>query len=866
MKNNRKKPPSIAAWLLEKFVDESIKYSAMGDFEERFYLNAAEKGFWAARALYWWQLMFVLLIFIPYIIFWRFVMFKNYLKIALRQIKKYKGFSFINIVGLTLGMACCILILLWVQDELSYEDFHKKADRIARVVTKINFDSGEILRTTRSIPPLANALKEDYPEIEDAVRFYRMNRSTIKVNEDIYYDNMLIFADPNVFNVFTLPLKLGDPKTALNDLSSVIISEEIAEKYFGDRNPIGETIIIQGDYPVKVTGVLKEIPQNTHIRIKFLLNYSFVKNFGYDISKNRWDDYIYFTYLLLKDKSTLKNLDENIRGFLKRKRDLTNIDLHLQPLKRIHLHSNYVFDFTPPGDVKYVYIFSVIAVFILLIACINFINLSTARSVNRFKEIGLRKVVGANRKNLIWQFLGESFFTSTISIVLGVVIVILVLPTFNFLSGKEIDTDILLQPKTFFSLFLIALITGIISGGYSAVYLSSFQPVQILRGTFLTGGFGSKSALLKRVLVVLQFTLSIFLIISSLTIYKQINYMQNKKLGYNKEHIVYFRNRGNTARSYDTIKNELLMINNVENVTSASDLPTYASSSTSGIDWEGRNTEDNLQVYRLDVGYDFIETFKMEISEGRSFSKLISEEKIRSYILNEKGINTLGIEDPVGKRFSLWENEGRIIGVVKDFHYKHMGEEIQPILLRIIDTNSLGYIIVKIKPIEIKNTLEGIKQIWDKFAPGYPFEYSFLDEEFDNLYRSENRFSLIFRYFTAIAVIISSLGIFGLISFLAEKRKKEIGIRKVLGAPIGSIIYVLSREFFILVFISIIISIPFAYYFMNRWLTNYAYHTSMSIIIFAAAGLIAVIITLLTISYKIINAAIANPADNLRDE
>ena len=580
----------------------------------------------------------------------------------------------------------------------------------------------------------------------------------------------------------------------------------------------------------------------------------------------RWDDYIYFTYILLKDKSTFKNLDENIRDFLKRKRDITNIELYLQPLKRIHLHSNYVFDLTPPGNIEYVYIFSIIAVFMLLIACINFINLTTARSVNRFKEIGIRKVVGANRKNLIRQFLGESFFTSIISIAIGVVIVLLVLPTFNFLSGKEIDADILFQPKTFFSLLFIALIAGIMSGGYSAIYLSSFQPVQILRGTFLTGGFGNSSVILRKVLVVLQFTLSIFLIISTLTIYDQINYIQNKNLGYKKEHIVYFRNRGNTARSYDTIKNELLKIKNVENVTSASNLPTYAPSSTSGIDWEGRNANDNLQVYRLDVSYDFIETFEMKISEGSSFSKLISEEKLKSYILNEKGIKSLGIEDPIGKRFSLWGNEGRIIGVVKDFHYKHMGEEIQPMLLRIVDSNRLDFIIVKIKPVEIKNTIAGLKQVWDKFVPGYPFEYGFLDEEFDNLYRSENRFSLIFRYFTALAVIISSLGIFGLISFLAEKRKKEIGIRKVLGAPVGSIIYVLSKEFLILVFISIIISIPFAYYFMDKWLNNYAYHTSMSIITFAAAGFIAVIITLVTISYKSIKAATANPVDNLRYE
>ena len=793
-------------------------------------------------------------------------MFRTFLVIAVRNLKKHKGFSFINIIGLTLGMACCILIMLWVQDELSFEDFHHKADRIARVVTKINFDSGEILRSSRSIPPLADALKEDYPEIEDAVRLFRTGRSTIKVNENIYYEDMIIFADPNVFNLFTFPLKAGDPKTALKDLSSVIISEEIAEKYFGDRNPIGETILFRENFPLKVTGVLKEIPKNTHIRIKFLLNYSFIKNFGYDISNDRWDDYIYFTYILLKDESTFKNLDQKIRDFLQRKRDKSNIALHLQSLKSIHLHSDYVFDLAPPGNIKYIYIFSVIAVFILLIACINFINLTTAGSVNRFKEIGIRKVVGANRKNLIWQFLGESFFTSLISIAIGVVIVILVLPYFNFLSAKEIDAGILYRSKTWFSLLFIALITGIISGGYSALYLSSFQPVQLMRGTFLKGGFGNNSVILRRVLVVLQFALSIFLIISTLTIYEQINYIQNKKLGYNKENIVYFRNRGNTARLYDTIKNELLKIKNVESVTTASALPTHVQSSTSGIDWEGRNTEDKLQVYRLDVSYDFIETFKMKISAGRSFSKQISEEKLKSYILNQKGINLLGIEDPVGKRFSLWGNEGRIIGVVKDFHYKHMGEEIQPILLRIVESERLDYMIVKIKPFEIKNTISDLKRIWDQFASGYPFEYGFLDEDFDNLYRSENRFSLIFRYFTALAVIISSLGIFGLISFLAEKRKKEIGIRKVLGASVESIIYVLSREFFILVFISMIISIPFAYYFMDKWLTNYAYHVSMSKLTFAAAGFIAIIITLLTISYKSIRAATANPVDNLRYE
>jgi len=860
-----KKPPKIAKYLLSLLLSDRELYR-LGDFEEIFQHIAENESRIKAYRWYWLHTIRSIPELIKNKIYWSMAMFKNYLKIALRNMNKNKSYSMINIFGLTLGMACCILIMLWIQDELSFEDFHKKADRIARVVSKINFDSGEILRSTRSIPPLANALKEDYPEIEDAVRFFRIGRSTIKVNDKLYYEDMILFSDPNVFNVFTLPLKSGDPNTALKDLSSVIISEEIAEKYFGDRNPIGETIVFREDYSLKVTGVLKEIPKNTHIRAKFLINYSFIKNFGYDISNDRWDDYIYFTYILLKDESTFTNLDEKIRDFLKRKRDATNIDLHLQPLKSIHLHSNYVFDLTPPGNIEYVYIFSVIAIFILLIACINFINLTTARSVKRFKEIGIRKVVGANRKNLVWQFLGESFITSIISIAISVVIVILVLPNFNFLSGKEIDADILYQPKTFFILLFIALIAGVMSGSYSAVYLSSFQPVQIMRGNILKGGFGNNPVILRRVLVVVQFTLSIFLIISTLTIYEQIDYIQNKKLGYNKENIVYFRNRGNTARLYDTIKNELLKIKNVENVTSASNLPTYAPSSTSGIDWEGRNTDDNLQVYRLDVRYDFIETFKMKISEGKSFSKLISEEKLKSYILNEKGINSLGIEDPVGKRFSLWGNEGRIIGVVKDFHYKHMVEEIQPILLRIIDSDRLGYIIVKINPVEIKNTISALKQIWDKFVPGYPFEYGFVDEDFDNLYRNENRFSLIFGYFTALAVIISSLGIFGLISFLAEKRKKEIGIRKVLGASVESIIYVLSKEFIILVFISMIISIPFAYYFMDKWLTNYAYHISMNIITFAAAGFIAIIITLLTISYKSIRAATANPVESIKYE
>ncbi|HSG29504.1 MAG TPA: FtsX-like permease family protein, partial [Candidatus Krumholzibacterium sp.] len=434
-------------------------------------------------------------------------------------------------------------------------------------------------------------------------------------------------------DIFTFPLKQGDPKTALDGVSSVVITEEIAEKYFGDRNPIGEIILYRGETPFKITGVMENIPENTHIKIDFLMNFEFLGVAGVDISQDRWDDIVYYTYILLKDESSIARLDAKITDYLERKSDNPNVRLSLQPLGSIHLHSDSAYDMNPAGDIKYVYIFSAVAFFILLIACINFINLTTATSTNRLKEIGIRKVVGADKINLIFQFLGETFMTSLFSIILGVELVTLALPVFNGLTGKSISSATLYSPDILIALAGIVVLTGSFSGVYSALFLSSLRPLQILRKNSFATGFGGHTVTLRKVLVVFQFSLSIFLIVSTLTIHSQLDFIRNKELGFDREHMVYFPVRGDAATSYGAMKEELLNVRGIEHVTRAGDLPTYVNSSTSGIDWEGKRDEDNLQVYKLDVDHDFIETFSLALNEGKGFSELTPVEGPRSYIL-----------------------------------------------------------------------------------------------------------------------------------------------------------------------------------------------------------------------------------------
>jgi ABC-type antimicrobial peptide transport system permease subunit len=793
-------------------------------------------------------------------------MLKNYLKIALRNIIRHKGYSFINIAGLAVGMACCFLIILWVQDELSYDKFHENAESICRVVGEEQYSDGSTDKFAVTPKALALALKEEYPEvINSTVISDRRGSGLFKYGEKAFYERKIVYADEFFFSIFRFPFIKGDLKTALSNPYSVVITEGVANKYFGNEDPIGKTLIYNNTYNLSVTGVLKNIPNNSHLQFDFFVPIKIQEDIytSSGLIFQEWGSYGFYTFLQLQENIQSETLDKKITRYLDKRFEDNNIALSLQPLTKIHLYSDLTADIGGRGDIKYVYIFSIIAFFVLIIACINFMNLATARSSMRAKEIGIRKVAGAYRSNLIKQFLGESIFISFIALVFAIVLVELFLPTFNNLSGKALTLSITGNIHIILALILITIITGLLSGSYPAFFLSSFKPITTLKGSTKRAG---KSISLRKILILFQFAITIILLVGTISVYKQLDYVRNRKLGYEKEHIVHMPLRGELSQKYESMKNYLLKNVDVLNVSIASALPTGSTLSTSGsLDWEGKSPDDEILMNVVSVDHDYIDTFKMEIIQGRDFSKKFTTDASAGFILNEAAIKAMGIESPIGKRFSIWETRGNIIGVVKNYHFDSLHKEIEPLVLAILP-DLYSHICVKIKSDSIPNTISELKTIWNKYFPGYPFEYHFLDESLDNLYRIEERIGTVFKYFTVIAIIISCLGLFGLASFTTEQRTKEIGIRKVLGATIPNILFLLTKDFTKWVLMANIIAWPVAYYAMNRWLQYFAYRTNIGLFTFILSAVLTIIIAFITVSYQSIKAALANPIEALRYE
>ncbi len=785
-------------------------------------------------------------------------MLKNYLKIAFRNIKRHKGYSFINIVGLAVGMACCILILLWVQDELSYDRFHENADDIYRVIQDINFTDHS---TTWAITqgPLGPSLKEDYPEIINAVRI--TGRGLRLTYNEKSYDEGVGMADGSIFEMFTFPLVKGDAATALSDPLSIVLTEEMASKYFEDEDPIGKTIKADNQWDFQVTGVMKNVPRNSHLQFDFLIPFIFGRELNYTV--DRWGNSQFRTYVQIQTGVPVQEVIQKISGHLFEKPTIEkDARLNLQPLTRIHLYSNYEFD-SAHGDITYVTLFSIVAFFILLIACINFMNLATARSGNRAKEVGMRKVAGAHKTDIIKQFYGESILLAFIALLFAVIFVWLLLPAFNNLAAKELSMNITGNLSILLGLLCIAMLTGIISGSYPALFLSTFQPVMVLKGLRLSG---SKGSVFRKILVVFQFSLTILLIICTTGVYNQINYMQNKKLGYNKEHMVYFGMRGDMREKFDSVKNELLQNPNILGVTASSNVPTYGYTFSNSLwRWEGQSPDEEILMRAVFIDVDYFKTFGMEIVEGRSFSKEFPTDATEAIMVNEEAVKAMGMEFPIGQRLSIGDNNFKIIGIVKNYHFRSLRQEIDPLILIYSPENSRA-LFARLKSEQIPQTIGYIENAWKKFAPGYPFNYRFLDEALDRLYRSEQRIGTLFRYFSILAILISCLGLLGLASFMAEQRTKEIGIRKVLGATASNIVTLLSKEFTKWVIVANIIAWPIAYFSLNKWLQSYAYKTNVALWSFVLSGALALLIALATVSYQSIKAALANPADSLRYE
>ncbi|SEI43061.1 putative ABC transport system permease protein [Dyadobacter koreensis] len=793
-------------------------------------------------------------------------MLKNYLKIALRNLWKHKVFSFINVLGLTVGMSACFLIFLYVHFEVSYDAFHTKADRIYRLVTDIKTPS-ETINTGVTSWAFAPNIKNDFPEVE---AFTRVSGGSFLVRKgDIkFQEEKTIFADSTFFKVFDFELIKGNPKTALKEQLSIVFTEKAAKKYFGDADPLGQTLLLSGEgLPATVTGVIKNIPENSQIKADMIVSMATMTqrfNKGLD---EQWGNFGASSYLLLKPQTTSAALVKKFPAFLENRagKMMKEMKMHytlfLEPLRDVYLHSTRGGQET--GSANNVYVFSAVAIFILLIACINFVNLTTARSVERAKEVGIRKVVGAPRMLLARQFISESILICLIAFILSVMLSAALIPLFNTLSGKIISTGIFSNLPFLGGMFLAAILIGFVAGLYPALVLSSFEPVVVLKGRFTTS---VKGILLRKGLVTIQFAISIALIIATLVVYTQMNFMRNRDLGFSKDQMLIVNSEGDPKR--EAFKQSLADIAGVKSTAASSSVP---GSGNPGAYSEIENKSGDLQIANLDlyfVDFDYIPQFQLKIVAGRPFSREFGTDTTQAMVMNEAAVKLFGYKTPqeaIGRRFKQWGREGKIVGVVKDFHFRALQETIKPLTMR-IEPGGSELVSVKIDGGNIKETVAAIEEKWKTTMPNRPFSYYFMDEFFDRQYRGEVRFEKLFFNFAILAIFISCLGLLGLASYSTMQRTKEIGVRKVMGASVGSIVGLLSKDFLKLVIIAFVIASPLAYYGMFKWLENFAYKTDIKWWIFVTAAVLSVVIAFLTVSFQSIKAALMNPVKSLRSE
>jgi putative ABC transport system permease protein len=805
-------------------------------------------------------------------------MFKNYFKIAFRNLWRNKGFSAINIFGLAIGLAVFLLIALFVVDELSYDKYNLNADRIYRVNSDFKVN-GSTFNDRLSPAPMAETLMKDYPQIEQATRLKDNGKTLVRNGNKIIFEPNSMFADANLFNVFTVQMIAGDKRTALMQPHSLVISEYIAKKYFNSIDVIGKTLRLDNTDDYKITGVIKNMPPQSHLHFNLLKAMS-----GYADSRNtNWINVNYLTYLLVHKGTTQRDLDNYLSATTKKYAepllqsfihtsiaDLESKGDHFRfvtiPLTKIHLYSTLTQEQEPSGNIQYVYIFIIIAVFILLVACINFMNLSTARSAGRSKEVGVRKVLGSSRGTLIYQFLIESILTSFIALVIALFIASLMLPYFNHLSDKEISLN--LVSNTWLLPFSIigTLVIGITAGAYPAFFLSAFQPIQVLKGK-LASGF--KGSWLRNSLVIFQFSTVITLIVGTLVIYSQLNYIRNKKLGYNREQVLVLQNTYSLSQHANSFKQDVLKLAGVKSGTMTPYLPTSKNTNT---EVYGKNAAMSpgqstaLETWYIDE--DYIPTLGMEMAAGRSFTKGILTDS-SAVIINETAARMLGYnKNPLDEK--IFRGGGvsmNIIGVVKDFNSGSLRNKIEPLILRLSEQR--GGMAFRIDTKNVPGLISQIQTLYhtaDANMAGQPFIYSFLDDDFNHLYKSEQNTGKIFMSFAFFAILIACLGLFGLITYAAEQRTKEIGIRKVLGASVTSIVTMLTNDFLKLVGIATVISFPITWWAMTKWLQDFAYRTSIGWWVFAVAGLLAILITIITVSFRAIKAALTNPVTSLRSE
>lgn len=809
-------------------------------------------------------------------------MIKNYFKTAWRNLVKHKSISAINLFGLTVGLTSCLLITVYILNELNYDRYNKNADNIYRVTRSFNTKDGVVsLNLSTVAPPFGYYLPTDFPEIQKMTRLLPEGIAPLRYKEKLFNQKEAYWADEYLFDVFSIQVLKGNPATALKDPYCIMLTEESAKKYFGDEDPMGKTIRYNNTHELKVTGIYKSFPSNAHMHPEILMSFKTLKDstmLGEEGLRTDWGNNSFFTYLLLPPHYNTANMLARFPSFIDKymtgqeyvgNQPSKMTKLGLQKLTDIHLYSHTDFEAEPNNDISRVYIFAAIAFFILLIACINYMNLSTARSVLRAKEIGIRKVVGAEKKELIFQFIGESVLITWVAIILAAGLLMLTLPWLNALSGQNLSLSILLKWQVIIPLLGSPFIIGVIAGLYPAIFMASFKPVKTLKGFFKTGGTGIS---LRKALVITQFSISIILIISTMVVYQQLHYMQKKSLGFDKEQVVVIPYSRALSGPYESFRNALLANYNIKAASRTSRIPTgrlldnmdaYVASGDS-------MAPVTTDIKFVSVDYDFIPAYNIKMLAGRNYSREYGTDTA-GYVLNETAVKAIGWKSPqeaIGKAFKYGNRDGRVIGVINDFHFESMHQRIEPMIFCMFPprVNYFNNLSVKISGANPSSALAAIESTWKKYIPEAPFEYSFLDENFDKLYESEQRQGTIFTSFACIAVFIACLGLLGLSAFTISLRVKEIGVRKVLGAGVSGIVALLSKDFLLLVLAAALISFPIAWYAMNSWLKDFAYRVNIQWWVFLIAASAALLVALVTVSFQAIKAAVASPVKSLRTE
>jgi putative ABC transport system permease protein len=786
-------------------------------------------------------------------------MFRNHLTIALRNIVRNKLFSTLNILGLAIGMGCAILILLWVYDEVRVDKFHKNGANLYRVMENQTYSDGKIFTFSSTPGPMAPYIKDKYPEIEKASRFTWQVTNLFTVGEKSFYEDGR-FADQDFMEMFSFELLTGDRGTALKEINSIVISETMAKKFFGNEDPLGKVLVMNKKESYQVTGVFRNISKRSSISFQFLLPFPVF----YEQNKNwisEWGNNNVRTFLQLANGIDLAAFQEKFIHEIKNHNKDTNVELFVQPYEEMYLYADFENGKQSGGRIEFVGIFLVVALFVLLIACINFMNLSTAQANKRAKEVGLRKVAGAFPSQLFRQFMGESFVTVSIAAILAISIVALLISPFNDLTGKEKSLSMLDTNALYIFLGVIAA-TSIVAGSYPALVISSFKPAQILKGQFNRGVEG---ILFRKILVVTQFLLSIVGIISTIVVYRQMSFMQNRDIGFERNNMFYLWMDGDVSPKFETFRNRLMESEGIESVTASTQLPIEIGNSSSNMSWEGKDPNEDILFSTLDVDYDFISTMKMRMVEGRSFDRSTIADTM-NYIVNQKAAEKFGFKNgTAGQELTMWDRKGKIVGVVEDFNFSSLHSPIEPLIIR-VNQKYIRCLLVRAKENQSAAALRSTENLWKEYATGYPFKYSFMNQDWEEMYKSEEQRGQVFNAMSGMSIFISCLGLFGLSAFSAERRTKELGIRKAMGATVNSLVFLMGKELTSLVLIASLIGCPLGWYLMDSWLKNYSFRIEVGWGVLVFAILFCVSIALLTISYHAIRVAIANPSKALRYE